>query len=359
MSTSKSPLLEMSETTPTDYWNDSSSIGELEYALEHGAVGATTNPVIVVDVLKKDYQSWGQRIHGLIAERPAADEDEIAWALIDEMAVKAARLLQPVYEQTGGKKGRLSMQTNAKYYRNADAMVIQALHFAEVIPNLNVKMPVTAAGVAAIEEVTYHGISVNATVSFTVPQALAVAAAVERGLKRRSKAGLDNSTMAPVCTIMVGRTDDWIKVVAGKENIITNPDYFEWAGVAVFKHAHQVYRERGYTTRLLAAAYRNHYHWSEFIGGDVVCTIPYKWAKRFNESDVTVENRIDKPVDERIITELRHKFPDFRKAFDVDGMQPEEFESYGATARTLRQFIGGYAELCAIIRDHMVPNPDK
>jgi transaldolase len=48
----------MSETTPTDYWNDSCAIDELTYGIEHGAVGATTNPVIVVDVLKKAYGEW-------------------------------------------------------------------------------------------------------------------------------------------------------------------------------------------------------------------------------------------------------------------------------------------------------------
>lgn len=359
MSTYKSPLHEMSATTPTDYWNDSSAISELEYGIEHGAVGATTNPVIVVDVLKQDYSSWEGRIREMIRENPTADEDQIAWKLIDEMAVKAAKLLMPTFEKTGGKKGRLSMQTNAKFYRNAAAMVEQTMHFAEVIPNLNVKMPVTAAGVEAIEEVTYRGISVNATVSFTVPQAIAVAEAVERGLERRKKEGLDTSSMAPVCTIMVGRTDDWLKVEANKKNIITNQDYLEWAGVAVFKNAYRLYQERGYTTRLLAAAYRNHYHWSEFIGGDVVCTIPCKWAKRFNGSDVTVENRMNTPVDPKIVAELTAKFEDFRRAYEPDGMTPQEFESYGATARTLRQFIGGYAELCSMIRDLMVPNPDK
>ncbi len=359
MSKFKSPLHEMSETTPTDYWNDSSAIAELEYGIEHGAVGATTNPVIVVDVLKKDFGSWEGRIREIITEMPTASEDDIAWQLIDEMAVKAAKLLEPTFKATKGKKGRLSMQTNAKFYRNAEAMVEQAKHFAEVIPNLNVKMPVTAAGVKAIEEATYHGVSVNATVSFTVPQAIAVADAVERGLKRREAEGLDVESMAPVCTIMVGRTDDWIKVVANKENIITNPDYLEWAGVAVFKNAYRLYQERGYRTRLLAAAYRNHYHWSEFIGGDVVCTIPAKWAKRFNGSDVTVENRIDNPVDPAIIRELSARFKDFRRAYEPDGMTPEEFDSYGATVRTLRQFIGGYAELCQIVRDMMIPNPDK
>jgi len=359
MSTYRSPLHEMSETTPTDYWNDSCAIDELTYGIEHGAVGATTNPVIVVDVLKKAYGEWSGRIQELIEEHPNGTEDDIAWALIDAMATKAAALLMPTFEQTAGKKGRLSMQTSAKFYRNPKAMVEQAQHFATVIPNLNVKMPVTAAGVEGIEEATYRGISVNATVSFTVPQALAVGEAVERGLKRREADGHDVSEMAPVSTIMVGRTDDWIKVVANKRGIITDPGYLEWAGVAVMKHAYRLYQERGYRTRLLAAAYRNHHHWSQFIGGDVVLTIPYPWAQRFNGSDVAVTDRMDEPVDPRIVAELRAKFDDFRKAYDVDGMTVAEFDDYGATRRTLRQFIGGYAELCQMIRDVMVPNPDK
>ncbi len=359
MSAYRSPLHEMSETTPTDYWNDSCAIDELTYGIEHGAVGATTNPVIVVDVLKKAYGEWSPRIQALIEAHPHGTEDDIAWALIDEMAIKAAALLMPTFERTAGKKGRLSMQTSAKFYRNAQAMVEQAQHFATVIPNLNVKMPVTAAGVEGIEEATYRGISVNATVSFTVPQALAVAEAVERGLKRREADGHDVSEMAPVSTIMVGRTDDWIKVVANKRGIVTDPGYLEWAGVAVLKHAYGLYQERGYRTRLLAAAYRNHHHWSQFIGGDVVLTIPYAWAQRFNGSDVSVADRMDEPVDPRIVAELRAKFDDFRKAYDADGMTVAEFDDYGATRRTLRQFIGGYAELCQMIREVMVPNPDK
>src|SRR5260221_3632793 len=73
---------------------------------------------------------------------------------------------------------------------------------------------------------------------------------------------------------MVGRLDDWVKVVAEKENITTDPGYLEWAGVAVFKKAYQIFKERGYRTRLLSAAFRNHMHWSEFIGGGVVISPP-------------------------------------------------------------------------------------
>jgi len=60
---------------------------------------------------------------------------------------------------------------------------------------------------------------------------------VERGLKRREKEGKDISTMGPVCTIMVGRLDDWMKTVADKQNISADPGVFEWAGVAVMKKA--------------------------------------------------------------------------------------------------------------------------
>ena len=99
----------------------------------------------------------------------------------------------------------------------------QAVHFSGIAPNIIVKIPVTAAGIEAIEEATWRGVSINATVSFTVPQAIAVAEAVERGLSRRGREGKDIAHMGPVCTIMVGRLDDWLKVSAEKEGTIVDP----------------------------------------------------------------------------------------------------------------------------------------
>src|SRR5260221_13798020 len=99
----------------------------------------------------------------------------------------------------------------------------QALEFSELAPYIIVNIPVPRAGIPAIEEATYRGVSINATVSFTLPQAIAVAEIVERGLKRRQSEGKDISSMGPVCTIMVGRLDDWVNVVAEKGNITNDP----------------------------------------------------------------------------------------------------------------------------------------
>jgi transaldolase len=223
---------------------------------------------------------------------------------------------------------------------------------------MQVKAPATRAGIAALEEMTAAGISVNATVSFTVPQALAVGEAVERGLRRREEAGEDVSTMSPVCTIMVGRLDDWLQVHADRLGVLLTPGTVNWAGIACVKRAYALYRERGYRTRLLAAAYRNHLHWSQLIGGDIVLTIPYKWQLLFNASDIEVVPRFDDPVPAGILAELESKLPDFRRAYEPDGLSVEEFDTFGATRRTLRGFIASYQDLVAVVRDAMIPDPD-
>jgi transaldolase len=358
VATYKSPLHETVATTQTDFWNDSCSVKELTYAIEHGAVGATSNPTIVLTVLQQEMEHWRDRIHQIVRENPVWSEIEVTWKIFEEIGLRGAEILQPVFEAHGGAKGRLSIQTNPANYRNPEAIVKQARHFHDLAPNMQVKIPVTKAGITAIEEATYHGVNINATVCFSVSQSIAVAEAVERGLKRRSGEGKDIEKMSPVCTIMVGRVDDWIQVLAERDNVITHPGALHWPGVAVMKNAYGIYQQRGYRTRLLAAAYRHHLHWSEFIGGDVILTIPYSWQLLFNASDVEVKERIHQPVSEEIIEELYRKFVDFRMAYDEDGMVVEEFDTYGATVRTLRGFISSFHDLVAVMRDFMLPNPD-
>lgn len=351
-------LHEMTMTTPTRYWNDSCSVEELTYAIERGATGATSNPTIVLGVLKKEMYLWEDHIKNTIRDNPSWSEIEVAWKVFEDVTVHGSKLLLPIFEREDGKKGRLSIQTDPAFYRNPEAILKQTLYFNSLAPNMQIKVPATKAGIDMVEEATYQGANLNVTVSFTVPQVIAVGEGIERGLKRRDAEGKDTSHMSPVATLMVGRIDDWIKVAAKRDSIDINPEYLEWCGVACIKNAYKVFNQRGYRTRLLPAAYRNFYHWTEFIGGDLTLTIPYEWQKKFNDADVKVTPRMDVPVDAKILSDLYTKIPDFRKAYDVDGMKPEEFDTYGATVRTLRGFITSWHDFVAVIRDFMLPNPD-
>ncbi|HEX3679340.1 MAG TPA: transaldolase family protein [Galbitalea sp.] len=349
------PLQLASETTPTALWNDSADPDELRQSIEFGAVGATCNPVIALTAITEHLDRWRPRIQGIAEEYPASGEAEIGWKAVEALSVEAARLLEPAFDASGGRNGRLSIQTDPRLHRNADAIVEQAVRFSQLARNIIVKIPATSVGIRAIEEATFQGVSVNVTVSFTVSQALAAADAIERGLNRRARAGHPDREFGSVVTIMGGRLDDWLKVSAERSRILIDPGYYEWAGVATLKKAYQLFRERDYRSRVLAAAFRNALQWSELLGGDLVVSPPFDWQLRINENLLPVENRIDIPIDERIIQTLLDKSPEFRKAYEVDGMTVADFDTFGATRVTLRQFLDADAKLDALVRDILLP----
>ncbi|HYC72832.1 MAG TPA: transaldolase family protein [Opitutaceae bacterium] len=337
-----------------DWWNDSGAPHELAEAVALGASGGTSNPVIVSQSARANPGLVTPLMEQLIAEHPHATEDDLAWKLIHALGRESAKQLLPVYETTRGAKGFLSMQVNPKFYPNRELMVAQAAELAALAPNIAIKAPATDAGILAMEDMTARGIRVNATVSFSVAQALAVSAAFERGLKRARAAGLNADGIRPYITLMIGRVDDHLKRVAEAQKIAVSPGVLDWAGIAVFKHAWQLFRGAGRPGTLLAAAYRHEGHWAEIIGPGVLQTIPYAWWRKFNESARAPVTTLDRPVDDAVLAELRQRFADFVRAHDAGGMAPAEFVRYGATVHTLNQFLGGYADLVAFVRGAMV-----
>ena len=346
-------LLEMTKKYPqTELWNDSCSCKELSYAIENGGSGATTNPVIVFNVLKNELPEWEDTIKKLVEDNPSFTEDDLAWATIKALGKKASTLLLDQFKDTNGQKGRISFQTNAKYYQNKDLMVEQALDLASTVENSQVKVPASKAGIQAMEELTYKGVSINATVSFTVAQAIEVAEAVERGLKRREAEGLDTSKMHPVCTIMIGRVDDYLKNYYKETDTLISSEALDLAGIAVMKKAYKLYKERGYRTKLLAAAFRNSHHFTDLIGGDLILTVPYSWQRKYNGLNVEVKDYMSTPVDEKILNELL-TLKEFQLAYD-ENLAPEDFQYYGAFKATIYQFLNGYDSLIQLLRKYMV-----
>ena len=352
------PLRTAARTTPTVLWNDSADPVELARSLAFGAVGATCNPVIALRVFRSHLAQWAPRIEALAAAHPTAGESELGWRIVEELSVEAAALLEPAFAASGGRDGRLSVQTDPRLHRDARALVDQAVHFSGLAPNIIVKIPATRVGIAAIEEATYRGVSVNATVSFTVAQAVAVAEAIERGLGRREADGLPVQEFGSVCTIMGGRLDDWLKARVAERRVLIDPGHLEWAGVAALKKAYGIYQQRGYRVRILSAAFRNVMQWSELVGGDLVVSPPFDWQLRINENRVPVRpHAIEDEVDPAVIESLRTRVPDFDRAYDERGLAVEDFERFGATVRTMREFLEADAQLDGLVRDVLLPPP--
>lgn len=349
-----SPLQKAAELFPqTQLWNDSCGMADIELALKRGGCGATSNPVIVGNVLRKEMPFWESRLRDIIRELPEATDEEICWKISGEVGLKGAQKLLPLFCESNHERGWQAMQVNPRFYRSAERMVTHAAEMASMSENILIKMPVSAAGVLALEECVYRGISVNGTVCFGVSQAIAVAEAIERGLKRREVEGLPGDGMLNSCTIMTGRLDDYMKkLVAQRETPITQ-EHLDCGGEAVFKKVYRIYRERGFRAKLLAANNNSHFLWSHFLGGDILITINPLWWRRMEGAEVKVHRTIDEDVDESIVNELLSKIPEYRFAYNENGLKAEEFDGYGAFRDTMNEFFHGYDAFVDYIRGFM------
>jgi transaldolase len=186
-----------------------------------------------------------------------------------------------------------------------------------------------------LEDCVAEGITTTATVSFTVPQVLAIAERHRLGIARAWAAGIEPGKCFAV--IMIGRLDDYLREVARDNQVAVSESDIRQAGIAVTKRAYQIYRERGYEAVLLVAALRGEYHLTELAGADLIMSIAPAFQTPFVTQDLPREVRIDTPVAAAVVERLR-QMPDFVRSYEPDGMTAPEFVAFGPTQRTLCQF---------------------
>ena len=319
--------------TPTRWWHDSGDPIELEQALVDGASGVTTNPVLTNQALRARPEYW-RPVVGALDTHLLPEERAIAlmYAVAHQTAVK----LEPVFEASGGEQGYVCAQVNPAKAGERQAMLAMACRFHDWAPNIAVKLPVTSAGLDVLEDCIAEGITVTATVSFTVPQVVAVAERHLRGIQRARQAGIHPGHCFPV--IMIGRLDDYLHEVAVDTQVGVSESDIRQAGLAVTKRACEIFTARQYPATLLVAALRGTYHMTGLAGAPVIMSIHPKIQTMLREPGVPRVVGIDQPVDPLVIQRLQ-QMPDFVRAYEPDGMHPAEFITYGLTQRTLSQFL--------------------
>jgi transaldolase len=320
--------------TPTMWWHDSADPAELQRGLDRGACGVTTNPFLTSVALTKDKAAWAADVDAALARGLSAEQQ--AEELMRRVVTRAAAMYRPHFEASGGKRGFVCAQVNPSRAGEREAMLAMARRFHAWAPNIAVKLPAVAAGLDVLEECVAEGIAATATVSFTVPQALAIAERCRAGRRRALRNGVTPGECFAV--VMIGRLDDYLREVAADNRAPVSESDIRQSGLAVTKRAYRIYRERGYEAVLLVAALRGPYHLTELAGAELVMSIapaPQEW---FVAGDHPREERIGRDIDPAVVQRLG-SMSEFRKAYAEDGMSPDDFMSYGATQRTLSQFV--------------------
>jgi transaldolase len=321
------------ENTNTRWWHDSAEAAELKLGLERGAVGVTTNPFLANIALAKDRQLWASAIDTVLAQKLAPEAK--AEALMQIAVTRTTESLIPEFAASQGQSGFVCAQVNPLRAGDRDCMLAMAKRLHHWAPNIAVKLPATSAGLDVLEDCVAEGITVTATVSFTLPQVLAIAERHRAGSERAQAKGITPGKCFAV--IMIGRLDDFLREMAHDNQAAVSESDIRQAGLAVTKRAYAMYRERGYEAVLLVAALRGDYHLTELAGADLIMSIAPSFQEVFVTQDLPREERIEKPVPADTIERLSH-MPEFVRAYEPDGMTPAEFMAFGSTQRTLSQF---------------------
>ena len=204
------------------------------YIKEWSVTGLTSNPALFRHAIK-DRSVYDAAIRKKLKENKSGEELFLELALED--LSRAADLFRPIYDQTDGMEGWVSMEVSPRLTQDTDSAVdaVKDLYIRARRPNIFIKIPGTTEGLPAVEEAIFAGVPVNVTFLFSREHYLAATEAYLRGVERRIAAGLEPN-VGSVASLSVGRWD--VAVTGMVPDALHNQ-----LGIAVARQTYKACRE--------------------------------------------------------------------------------------------------------------------
>lgn len=332
--------------TPTIFWINNPTRWEADEAIAEGALGCTCNPSYAQKMV--DHPDEGPYALELLdqAIRESEDDDEVAAIFQRKLVKPIVDKFQPLYEASGGKHGYVSIQGDPIREEDPKVILHEAYANREMGSNTCIKIPTTAAGLAAMKELVGANIPLNATEIMGIAQAISMCEMYEAAAQQSGK--------RPVIFLshIAGIYDEYLQGVVARERIDISPDVLFQAGLAVARKVYAVCQARGYSAFFVGGGARGLHHFTEMVGGEAVVTINWKGtADKLLEQDPPVVYRLFNPVPEKVTAELKEKLVDFRRGYEEDGLKVEEYEEFGPVMLFRSSFIKSWKRVLGLIKE--------
>ena len=330
----------LGQRTATRFWVNNPSWGEADLAISAGAINCTTNPAYCSKLLSSDKTY----IHTVIDEVIASGIRDVEQAAVRTYQQAAKRIMDrflPLYEESGGRQGYVTMQDDPRDDQDTEAIVRCVLDNRRLGPNYMAKIPVIAGGLEALEVCVEENIPICATEVFAVSQAIHMCDLYEAAARR-------TGNRPPFyVTHISGIYDEYLGKVARREGIDIEPDLLALAGCAIARKQYRLLQERGYHTTLLGGGARGLHHFTEMVGGNIHVTINWSTAQEIIDAGTPIVSRIEADPPQAIIDELSEKLPDFGRAYKVGGLSVDEYAEFGPVQLFRNAFLKGWHLLLA------------
>ena len=327
--------------------------------------GVTTNPPLSLAALRDDPARWIDWLRTYRQSHPEADEERAFWAVYKEVVRNGAAALMPLHEASGYRYGHVSAQVDPRHLHDAGQMLTEALDLASIASNVMIKVPGTSEGMTVLHELTARGIATNTTLAYTVSQFVAAAEHVQAGLLTAREAGVDLTGWRSVITDMSVRWENApeFEASATEHGVELTPEDRRWGGIAIFKQALRVFRQRAYPSKMLLCSIRigpevdgvqRCWHLEHVAGAEAVFTLPPAFLTDFLHTceHLTFRSRAAELAPEDRMAKLS-AVPYFQSAYDPAGIPVEEFNNIPSLRSTARQFGAATEQMVAFVRENL------
>ncbi len=319
--------------TPTRAWVNNPTQEEAKRAIEAGIYNCTTNPTFAMKQIQREPELMTPILDRICKEEK---DDHRAAALIQRESIRPIlEIFGTLFDSKNRTSGLVSLQGDPILEDDPQIIIREALEARSLGPNYLAKIPVTKAGLQAMERIIQEDIPLIATEVLSISQAIAVCELYQRVSAQCGK------TPPFYVTHITGIFDDHIGNLM-KEGLTINPDVAFQAGTAVARKLYNLHQSRGYPGVLLGGGARGLHHFTELVGGNMHITINWKGtAQVLEEDNPAVIERMGTPTPDYVIDELL-SIPDFRLAWEEEALSVEEFEAYGPVLLFRKAFEEGW-----------------
>lgn len=328
----------VTQQSPTRLWINNPTREEARKAIAAGAISCTTNPTYTAKMLETE--SDRDAVISIIDQVTAKiGDDTKAASEIQRQAIKPlVEIFLPLHEQDP-LQGFVSIQGDPYAEDDYSNIVEAALADRAVGANVIAKIPVTAAGLKAIEHLIGENVPIIATEVMAISQAVAVCELYERVCAQVNK-------RPPLyVTHITGIFDEYLQITAQQDQIPIAKDLLWQAGTIVARKQYLLLKERGYQVTMLGGGARGLHHFTEMVGGDIHVTINWRGAaEELLRQDPPVIYRMDTPIPAYAVRELL-RLPTFKMAYEENGLPIEEFADFGPVRYFRASFEAGWSKL--------------
>lgn len=338
-------FLRVSGLTPTRFWINNPTRAQADLAIANGAVGCTANPSYSQKMI--DHPDEGSYAAQILQEsiHESRDENQAAEIFQRKLIRPICERFLPLYRKNSSRDGYVSIQGDPIDDEDADRIIYQARANRTVAENICCKVPTTGAGLKAMEVLFEENVPVNATEIFGVAQMVCLCETYEKVARKSGK--------RPVLFMshIAGIYDDYLKAYVEKEKVDISPDVLWQAGLAVARKVYTIMVQRGYTAIFVGGGARGLHHFTEMVGGEVCITINWEGtADKLIATNPPVVYRLFNPVPQKVIDELMDKLPDFKRGYLEDGLDLQEFDSFGPVELFRHTFIDSWKKVVELAK---------